>query len=68
MSAARIHLGDGAYARSDGWYLWVEADRDGITHRVALEPSALIELVRAAVQADPEMAGLLANAARGEGR
>ena len=47
---AQHYLGDGAYVTCDGWYLWLSADRDGITHRVALEPSGLIALVRYARQ------------------
>ena len=70
----RVHLGDGAYARSDDYYLWVEADRSCpscsslMAHEVALEPSALVALVRFAVQQDPEMGPLLAHAAGGDGR
>jgi hypothetical protein len=60
----RVHLGDGAYAWPDGYYLWVEADRDGITHQVALEPSALVALVAFAVRLDPEFGPVLAEAAK----
>lgn len=35
------HLGDGAYAWFDGWHVCVAAERDGITHWVALEPGVL---------------------------
>lgn len=65
---ASIHLGDGAYARPDGYYLWVETQRGDVLHQVALEPSALVALVRVAVQQDPAMGPELARAAGGEGR
>lgn len=41
-----VYLGDGAYARFDGFQIWVRADRDGRRHEVALEPEAFAELVR----------------------
>jgi hypothetical protein len=44
MSKMMTHLGDGAYAVFDGYYIWVKAERDGITHAVALEPDALRNL------------------------
>lgn len=63
----RIHLGDGAYARHDGYYLWVEAERGGgVMHEVALEPEALVALVRCAVRQAPDLAEHLARAAGGE--
>ena len=33
------YLGDGLYASFDGFNIWLSAERDGMTHRVALEPS-----------------------------
>lgn len=39
------YLGDGAYARFDGYYLWVTAERDDRLHEVALEPEGLKRLV-----------------------
>jgi hypothetical protein len=32
------YLGDGVIASFDGYQIWLSADRDGITHRIALEP------------------------------
>jgi hypothetical protein len=61
----RTHLGDGAYARPDGYCVWVEAQRAGGTHRVALEPSAIVALVRIVVDQDPAMGPRLVAAARG---
>jgi hypothetical protein len=61
----RIHLGDGAYASSDGYYLWVSTQRGDVLHQVALEPSALVALVRYAVQLEPGLAEPLVKAARG---
>lgn len=40
------YLGDGAYARFDGFQIWVWADRDGRRHEVALEPEAFAALVK----------------------
>ncbi len=49
----RIYLGDGAYASFDGAYLWLETDRGGVTHRVALDGSAFTALARLAEQEWP---------------
>jgi hypothetical protein len=32
------YLGDGVIASFDGYQIWLSTDRDGITHRIALEP------------------------------
>lgn len=50
------HLGDGAYADFDGYYWWLSAEREGRVHLVALEPSALLNLVAKAVHDYPTMA------------
>ncbi len=63
--SARVHLGDGAYAQGDGWYLWVETQRNDGMHRVALEPSSILALVRYAVQEMPELAEGIIDAAGG---
>jgi sialic acid synthase SpsE len=39
------YLGDGLYAEYDGWHIWLKADRDGMTHSVALEPPVWNALV-----------------------
>lgn len=31
------YLGDGVYATFDGYQIWLRADRDGFTHRIAIE-------------------------------
>jgi hypothetical protein len=41
----RVYLGDGAYAWFDGFQIWVEAERDGMLHQVALEPYVWQQLV-----------------------
>jgi hypothetical protein len=61
----RLHLGDGAYVHSDGYYLWVTTDRGGVEHRVALEPSAFIALVEYAVRLEPGLAEAITRAAAG---
>lgn len=38
------YLGDGVYARFDGYQVWVRAEREGVMHEVALEPNVLSEL------------------------
>jgi hypothetical protein len=40
------YLGDGAYAGFDGYQIWVWAERDGITHAVALEPGTMASLAK----------------------
>lgn len=71
--ADRVHLGDGAYVRTDGWYIWLEAERpvkcpncdvtSAHIDRVALEPSALVALVEYAVRLDPLLSEPLTRAA-----
>ena len=65
MSDDRTHLGDGAYATFDGYYVWVETETERIDdygrpvmHRVALEPSGLVSLVMFATGRIPGLAGL----------
>lgn len=60
----KLHLGDGAYVHSDGYYLWVTTQRGDVLHEVALEPSALVALVRYAVTCDPGLADAVTEAAR----
>lgn len=65
MTDDSLYLGDGAYARWDGVYVWVETDRGGITHRVALDAPALVRLVEFVVRGDPMLGRLLRDAAGG---
>ena len=38
------YLGDGVYARFDGYYIWLEAEREGNKHAIAVEPPVLAAL------------------------
>lgn len=38
------YLGDGVYAHCDGYHIWLQAERHGMTHMIALEPSVLANL------------------------
>lgn len=38
---ASVYLGDGLYAKYDGFQIWLHTERDGVTHSVALEPEVL---------------------------
>jgi hypothetical protein len=38
------YLGDGVYGTFDGYQIWVNAERDGFIHRIALEMQVLSEL------------------------
>ena len=40
------YLGDGLYARFDGWSIWLRASREGGDHVVALEPEVLHAFVQ----------------------
>jgi hypothetical protein len=40
------YIGDGVYVDFDGWYVWLYTERDGVTHRIALEPASAKELSR----------------------
>lgn len=44
------YLGDGLYARNDGWMIWLRAPRTGMDHEVALEPQIFEELLRFAAK------------------
>jgi sarcosine oxidase delta subunit len=39
------YIGDGVYASFDGYQIWVKAQRDGMTHEIALEPHVFVELM-----------------------
>ncbi len=32
------YLADGVYASFDGWGVWLRAPREGVDHRIALDP------------------------------
>ena len=38
------YLGDGVYASTDGWHLWLRTPREGGIHEIALEPEVLARL------------------------
>lgn len=44
------YIGDGLYARYDGFAIWLRAPREGGDHEVALEPQVLREFIRFAMQ------------------
>lgn len=49
MSDIRKHeayIGDGVYAWTDGYQIWLKADRDGQEHLIALEPATFAALIR----------------------
>ena len=73
MNDAFLDLGEGVFARvfvdlgedEDRWYLWLEVDRNGRVHRVALDVVNLIALVKFAVDAYPSLGPELIEAAGG---
>ncbi len=38
------YIGDGVYASFDGYQIWLRTERDGMTHRIALELPVYYEL------------------------
>lgn len=40
------YIGDGVYARHDGYHVWLRAERDGMQHEVALEPDVVGNLTQ----------------------
>lgn len=38
------YLGDGVYGSFDGYQIWLRAERDGMTHEIAIEPEVLASL------------------------
>ena len=36
-----VYLGDGVYGHFDGFQLWIQTERDGIIHEIALEQGVL---------------------------
>lgn len=40
------YLGDGLYARDDGFHFWLRAERGGDDHEVALDGTTLDEFLR----------------------
>ncbi len=39
------YIGDGVYASFDGYQIWVQAERYGMVHSVALEPAVIASLL-----------------------
>ena len=52
------HLGDGAYVMSDGYQVWLAAN-DHLNPSVALDPQALIELMKWVKEVMPEIANII---------
>lgn len=50
-SGKEVYLGDGCYARFDGWSIWLRAPRDNGDHLVALEPDVFEKLQEFAAEA-----------------
>ncbi len=51
MAEQEAYLGDGLYAKFDGWSFWLRAPRPTGDHYVAMEPEVLasfLEFIRAA--------------------
>ena len=46
MQHDEVYLGDGLYARFDGFTIWLRAPRETGDHYVALEPQVYAELTR----------------------
>jgi hypothetical protein len=39
-----VYLGDGVYARHDGYQIWLRTPRETGEHTIALEPSVIMSL------------------------
>ena len=52
------HLGDGAYAAYDGFYVWLGANHH-TSRLVALEPLAFLALLRYAANIHPQWANMI---------
>jgi hypothetical protein len=46
MADTEVYLGDGLYARHDGWHVGLRAPREGGDHWVALEPPVLSKFLQ----------------------
>jgi hypothetical protein len=56
MSERETYLGDGVYARYDGWSIWLRTPRENGHHVIALEPEVfnkLAEFARRCWRPDP---------------
>lgn len=40
-----IYIGDGVYASSDGWQIWLSTQRETGVDQIALEPAAMQNLI-----------------------
>lgn len=45
-----VYLGDGLYARNDGWMIWLRAPRMDGDHEVAIEPDVFAGLLKFAAK------------------
>lgn len=43
-TADRRYLGDGVTATFDGYQIWLRAERDSMTHEIAIEPQVFVAL------------------------
>jgi hypothetical protein len=41
MDINEMYLGDGVYASFDGYQIWLSTERDGRSHKIAIEPEVL---------------------------
>lgn len=64
MSHPETYLGDGLYARYDGWQLWLRAPREHGDHVVALEDVVFRALLEFAAGADPRLAAIMQHATK----
>ena len=46
MTTNETYLGDGLYAKYDGFALWLRAPRAGGDHEVALEPQIFLQFLK----------------------
>jgi hypothetical protein len=49
------YLGDGLYAKFDGWNFWLRAPRETGDHYVAMEPEVLASFLEFVRKARPEL-------------
>lgn len=49
-----VHIGDGAYVQTDGWYYWLGANNPN-SKLVALERRSILMLLMFAINIDPSI-------------
>ena len=50
-----VYLGDGLYAKFDGWNFWLRAPRAGGDQHIAMEPEVLASFLEFVRKARPEL-------------